>query len=286
MRDLLKQQIMEFISDSLNKITQRSLENEFSEKYSRQKREIRAAIQELVSANELIYTNLFGCSFLEKSFNKPVRISERIVLKPPEIFYQPEADDIVINICHGNAFGAGDHPTTRLALRGIEYLLKTIGVLAATALDMGTGSGVLAIAAVKAGLVRYAIGTEIDPCAIAEAKENVRLNHLEDKIKIYRADSVPSAECQTFSLAQDLSLAKPDNETGSYFSLILANLRYPTLKQLYPQITESLHKGGYAVFSGIKTDEVSDILSLYTKKHFCCKWEKNEKGWAGLVLKK
>jgi len=276
MTDLLKKQIIEFISDSLNKITQRNLENEFLYKYSTDKREIRASVRELVEENELIYTNLFGCSFLEKSFNKPVRVSERIVLKPPDIYYQPEKDDIVINIRQGYAFGTGEHPTTRLALRGAEYLLSHVNsnlrfesAEAETALDIGTGSGVLAIAAVKSGLVSAAIGTEIDPCAVAEAKENVRLNHLEDKIMICTPDDM----AETF-------------HSGEYFSLILANLRYPTLKELYPQITEYLSNGGYALLSGIKTDEASDILTLYTKKHFSCRWKRDEKGWSGLLLEK
>jgi len=272
MTDLLKKQIIEFISDSLNKITQRNLENEFLHKYSTDKREIRASVRELVEENELIYTNLFGCSFLEKSFNRPVRVSERIVLKPPDIYYQPEKDDIVINIRQGDAFGTGEHPTTRLALRGAEYLLSHVNsnlrfesAEAKTALDIGTGSGVLAIAAVKSGLVSAAIGTEIDPCAVAEAKENVRLNHLEDKIMICRPDEFHFCK---------------------YFSLILANLRYPTLKELYPQITETLYNGGYALLSGIKTDEAPDILTLYTKKHFSCRWKRDEKGWSGLILER
>ncbi len=276
MTDSLKQHIIEFISYSFNRITQRSLENEFLQKYSTDKKEIRTSVRELVEENELIYTNLFGCSFLEKSFNKPVRVSKRIVLKPPDIFYQPEKDDIVINIRQGDAFGTGEHPTTRLALRGIEYLLSHVNsnlrfesAEAKTALDIGTGSGVLAIATVKSGLVAAAIGTEIDPCAVAEAKENVRLNYLEDKIMICTPDDM----AETF-------------HSGEYFSLILANLRYPTLKELYPQITETLYNGGYALLSGIKTDESSYILTLYTKKHFSCKWERNEKVWSGLLLER
>ena len=95
--------------------------------------------------------------------------------------------DIVVNIKAGAAFGTGCHPTTRLALTGLEKVCKNnlipIGTENCRVLDIGTGSGVLSIAALKMGLDQ-GIGLDIDPCARAEAAENAVLNGLSKRLEI------------------------------------------------------------------------------------------------------
>ena len=140
-------------------------------------------VRDLVSDGELVYTYEFGSTFLEPSFNKPSRVSTHVVLKPPGYHYQPESEDIVIQIKPGAAFGDGRHPTSRLAVRGIEYVLKGLKVDTtsgqSSGLDIGTGSGILVLTAVRMGIQR-GLGIDIDPAARSEAKENVALNQLED----------------------------------------------------------------------------------------------------------
>ncbi|MBW2676944.1 MAG: 50S ribosomal protein L11 methyltransferase, partial [Deltaproteobacteria bacterium] len=143
--------------------------------------QFKSAIKRLVLQKALVYTYQFGNSFLELSFEKPVRIADAMILKPPACNYQALPQDVVINIKAGAAFGTGVHPTTRLSLQALEMVCKgnphCINSENRQILDIGTGSGVLAIAAIKLGF-DSGVGIDIDPCARVEALENVRLNKL------------------------------------------------------------------------------------------------------------
>ena len=230
------------------------------------KKPLKTVISDLVLSRELTYTYQFGCSFLEKSYEKPTRVSRRVILKPPDMVYEPASCDIVIDILKGASFGFGDHPTTRLAIQGIEAALsENHGILKADnsrALDIGTGSGVLAIAAVLMGIKR-AVGIDIDPCARAEAQKNIKLNGLEHRINILD------------TRVEDIK------ET---YSLITANLRYPTLKRLCPHMAGITQKKGAVVVSGIKSDEVEDLLDTFAQNGFQCTWKASEKEWVGMVF--
>ncbi len=109
-------------------------------------------------------------------------------------------------------------------------------------------------------------GTDTDPCVqYQKPKENVKINSLENQINI----------CD-----------QPVENIRKSFSVIIANLRYPTLKQLSLHISEIADKNGFVILSGIKADELPDLLNAYSARHFECKWKETEKDWAGAVLKK
>ncbi|MBC2696642.1 MAG: methyltransferase domain-containing protein [Desulfobacteraceae bacterium] len=264
----IKKELLDIIENSRRKITQGELEKTLSRKYSLERKEIRSLISGLVTENFVAYTNHYGRTFIEKSFNKPVRISSHVILKPPGFNYKPKADDVVIEICQGVSFGNGQHPTTRLAIRGIEYALNRTNLLKAkdrtSVLDIGTGSGVLGITALLLG-IKNAIGVDIDPCSIKEAKDNAKINKLEDKFAI-----------------KNMSL----EDLNTKFTLITANLRYPTLMNIYQKVAEIIEKKGAVILSGIKQDEISALIDLYTEKYFECKWKKFEKDWAGIYLER
>lgn len=264
----IKELVLKTVSESYRYVTPVEIEKKLIQKAGLKRREIKKAIKDLVEESELIYSYNYGCSFIEKSFNKPVRISKHVILKPPGILYQRESDDVVVEIQKGISFGTGQHPTTRLAIRGIEYAAIEDGFFKkkkeTSALDIGTGSGVLAIVSVLLG-INKALGIDIDSCARSEARENVIINGLENKIKIDN---------------------KPLENIEKRFSLIIANLRYPTIKRLYPHLTQICAKEGYIVISGIKEFEEKDLLDTYTQKNFTNKWKEAEKDWVGMVLKK
>jgi ribosomal protein L11 methyltransferase len=264
----IKKELLDIIENSRRKVTQGELEKTLSQKCSLEKKEIRLLIRGLVTENFLAYTNHYGRTFIEKSFNKPVRISKHVILKPPGFYYKPKADDVVIEIGQGVSFGNGRHPTTRLAIRGIEYALNETNSLKAkdktSVLDIGTGSGVLGITALLLG-IKNAFGVDIEPCSIKEAMDNAKINKLEDKFVI-----------------KNMSL----EDLKTQFTLITANLRYPTLMNMYHRLVKMTEPGGAVVLSGIKSDEAISVVDLYTEKYFECKWEEFEKGWAGLVFSK
>jgi ribosomal protein L11 methyltransferase len=262
----IHRKLLAIVEESNRRLTPVELKKRFLGKISVDAKSLETAINDLVLSRELTYTYQFGCSFLEKSYEKPTRVSRRVVLKPPNIVYEPESGDIVIKILKGASFGFGDHPTTRLAIQGIETaLFNKYGdthVDNGCALDIGTGSGILAMAAVMIG-IKCAVGIDIDSCARAEALTNIQLNGLEHRIKILdtRAEDIKEA-----------------------YSLITANLRFPTLKQLCPHMPRITQKNGAVVVSGIKLEEVEDLLDIYGQNGLQCTWGASEKGWAGLVF--
>ena len=266
--DLIKQKVAETVFASSKHLTQLDIEKELVNSCFYSKRQIRHAIRSLITEQILAYTYKYGHNFLEKSFNKPVRISSRIVIKPPGISYQRKTGDLVIEILQGMSFGNGEHPTTRLAIRGVEHALSINRFLNSRqnsfALDIGTGSGVLAIAAILLGINR-AIGIDIDPVARSEAKKTILINNLSDRINIH-----------------NWSLDNIDQQ----FSLITANLRYPTLKKLYFLLNHITERKAAVVISGFRTDEMPDIKKLYTQKFFKLERSEVEKDWGVMVFQK
>jgi len=264
--ETISQTLVDMVSESNIRLTPKALEKKLRQQFSVPRHVFKTAVNHLIADGRLTYTYRFGCSFLETSFNRPVRISDKITLTPPEMFFRPPPGEIVVKLRHGASFGTGDHPTTRLAARGIEHFLSTRKFFPEDKdlriLDIGTGSGILAIIAVLFG-AKKAVGIDIDPCAISEAKKNVTLNHLENQIEI---------------------TGQTPEQINTEFSIIIANLRYPTLKRLSYMIAEKTEQGGIVVISGVRTDEIPNLLKVYGRRHFRCAWEKTEKGWAGLVL--
>jgi len=226
---------------------------------------VRTAVRTLLAERELTYTSHFGCSFLEPSFQRPVLISKYVVVKPPDCHYLPKPHEVVVSLAAGSAFGSGEHPTSRLAVRGIEHLCAVgdIGVGGgAPVLDVGTGSGILVIVSVLFGIQR-GMGIDIDACARSEAVQNVRLNRLEDRIKI-TGDPV-------------------DTLKGPY-NLITANLRSPTLARLADRLTRLSASDGALVFSGVRPGEMADLQRIYTERGLACRWRKVENDWGAMAF--
>ena len=256
------------IASSTAKMTPPVVEKRLIDRYGLNKKQIKSVIRDLVFSGELTYTYEFGCTFLELSFTKPVRISRHVVLKPPGQRYTAKKYDVVVQITPGVSFGVGNHPTTRLAIKAIDFVLlgdqRIEKKQESNVLDIGSGSGVLILTAVLGGMAG-GMAIDIDSCARVEAAENVKINGLEDRIMI-----------------SGQSLDRIDRQ----FTMVLANLRYPSLKRLYARLTEVTANRGMLVLSGIKKDEVDDLLKVYTKSRFKHLWSAHELGWSCIVLQK
>ncbi len=247
------------IASSTTKITPLALEKLICERYGLNKKKIKTVIRDLVFSGELTYTYEFGSTFLERSFTKPVRISRHVVLTPPDHPYRTKPKDVLVQLKPGASFGIGRHPSTRLAIKAIEFVLLGDQAIDtrkdSTVLDIGTGTGVLILTAVLGGM----------DGARVEAAANVKINGLEDRIMI-----------------SGQSLETLDQQ----FKMVLANLRYPSLKKLVSRLTEVTDNRGTLILSGIKNGEVDDLLEVFAKTYFKCSWTDNELGWAGVVLQK
>jgi len=260
--------ILERIGASTVRLTPQHIEKTLSATYGLDKNRTKTLLKALVDRGELEYTYEFGSTYLVPSFSKPVRISPHVVVKPPGYRYQPASDEVVIQIKPGAAFGGGRHPTTRLSVKAIDVLLKEVRPdwlkESGSVLDIGTGSGILAMVAVRLG-INKGLAIDIDPCAISEAKENIARNHLEDQLVVTdrQLDTVQRS-----------------------FSMVIANLRYPSLKIFYPQIKRLTDSAGGVVLSGFRLHERNGLMNLYTAEQFECIWAADELEWAAAILKK
>jgi ribosomal protein L11 methyltransferase len=266
--DAVRENALSIVFTSPSKITPVNLGKRLFEEFGLNKSQIKSVIRDLVAGGELTYTYEYGCTFLERSFAKPVRVSKHIVLQPPGHHHRIDPNDVVVKIKPGVSFGAGNHPTTRLAIQGIEFALLGDQVLDKTnpagVLDIGTGSGVLLITAILCGM-QTGLGVDIDACARVEAAENVKINGLDDQVVI-SGQSIP--------------------DIPQRFSVILANLRLPSLKNMLSQIDEKAATNCFLIFSGMRDYEMDDLLKVYRQIQFEKIWTGNELGWSGVVLRR
>ncbi|GFO58496.1 ribosomal protein L11 methyltransferase [Geomonas silvestris] len=195
---------------------------------------------------------------------KPVRLGERLVIKPTWEEYQPKAGDLVIQIDPGMAFGTGAHPTTRMCLESLERICfdASGGTLSGPVLDVGTGSGVLSIAAALMGAARI-VAIDIDPEAVEVTRENLELNGVAERV-----------EASTTDLG-DL--------TGE-FQVVLANILAEELVRLAGQLTARLAPGGWLILSGILTEKVPMVLAGFPGLTLVESPEEAE--WSCLTLRK
>ncbi|VEN74129.1 conserved hypothetical protein [Candidatus Desulfarcum epimagneticum] len=262
----IKNDILKIVSG--NPISPKDLIRRLSALYPGQKTAIQSAIRALVRDGRIAYGHRHGRSTLETSLASPVRLSSHVVVKPPALSFEAGPGDVVANLAPGSSFGAGDHPTTRLAVMGLDHVMGH-GAAKARApresmLDVGTGSGILAIVAAGFGF-KKALGIDMDPVARFEARENARLNGYENKIAI-RDDDMEELD-------------------GAFF-LIAANLRFPTIKRLSGAFFRALKEGGFIVFSGIYEHESPAVPGMWDPDAMRLLWQKSEAGWSALAFQK
>ncbi|MCG8618494.1 MAG: 50S ribosomal protein L11 methyltransferase [Desulfobacterales bacterium] len=228
--------------------------------------EAKKVLRSLVDDQTLAYQDLYGSTYVMQSFSKPVRITDRFSIVPPGTDREIPNRHIDIKIHQGISFGSGHHPTTRLCLAALDHLFFQTGdegrFLNRSAGDIGTGSGILALAMCLAGMADCR-AWEIDANAVSEARKNVALNRLGDRIQVI--DDLMSPE-------------------GRKFSLICANLRYPTLARLAPLLRQAALPDACLVFSGLRTWEKQELISTYQDHGFTLTWERDEKNWAALIF--
>ena len=178
-----------------------------------------------------------------KAHFKPVKVTDRLVIRPPWEEYAAQPGETVITIYPGMAFGTGRHASTLLCLRALEEVWEEDRPRADSpwqVLDVGTGTGILALSAARYGAAVLAI--DLDPEAVAAALENVRLNNLVDRVLV---EETPLA-----SLRQQ-------------FGLIMANITAPDLLQLADALTARLLSDGVLIISGFLAEDAVRLADRY-----------------------
>ena len=230
--------------------------------------QVRTTIQAMVEAGELVYSHRFSSTQIEAGLSAPLQVSPHIVLNPIASNHDYKAGHIGLRLIKGSSFGCGDHPTTQLSLQGLDLvisMLTTEGrIQHARALDIGTGSGVLAVAAALLG-VEKSIGIDIDPTACHEA----RLNALENGVCAKSALVVGSLECLG---------------TG-VFEILMANLRPPTIIAHLSKMITLTRRRGYWILSGYRPEE-EENLSKHLAQKFHSVWKAKDRFWCAQVLQK
>lgn len=200
-----------------------------------------------------------------------MRIGRRIVIRPTWRRHRRAPDDVVIAMDPGMAFGTGLHPTTRLCLAGIERWTDE-GLLAAGAapdgharlLDVGCGSGVLAVAAGLLGAGEL-IGVDTDPIAIEATLANARRNRIARRVRA-RLGTLPTG-------------AGP-------FDLVAANLIASLLIALAPRLRDELRPGGRLLASGIFVDREADVRSAFGAAGLVIVGREAEGDWVALDVER
>jgi ribosomal protein L11 methyltransferase len=184
----------------------------------------------------------------------PVRVG-RIIVTPPWITPAAGPDDIVIVIQPSMGFGTGHHPTTRLCLS----LLQELRVRDRAVLDVGTGSGVLAIAAARLGAAS-ALGIDYDADALVSAEENLDLNRARDTVSTRAVDIVRQPA------------------TGAY-GVITANLTGAMLVTCAGRLVAELGPGGALIASGFQRVERDDVVAAFAGAGMSLTYERAEDEW-------
>ncbi len=173
-----------------------------------------------------------------KEYFKPFRVGERLVVKPTWEEYEAREGDLILEIDPGMAFGTGSHETTRLCLEALQGICCRSGEFGgltypdpASCLDVGTGSGILGIGALKLG-IPWVVGIDIDGEAVKVAEENASLNGVAD--------------------GMTLSTTPLERVTGT-FPVVVANILAEDLARMASLLVERLGAGGFLILSGILT---------------------------------
>jgi ribosomal protein L11 methyltransferase len=206
-----------------------------------------------------------------KRFFRPLRVTRRIVIRPRWEPYEGMGNDIVIAIDPGMAFGTGLHATTRLCLANLEREIdrtsrgrRARGGLETSLLDVGTGSGILAIAAAMLG-AKPVVGIDTDPDAIEVARRNARINDVDPMVRIG---------------SEDLEAVD-----GSFY-LVVANIDLPTLSEIRRLLTEHVAQGGRLILSGLLVEEGEGLKATFQQGGVRFVREASREGWSCLVFER
>jgi len=189
----------------------------------------------------------------------PIRIGKHFVIKPTWRDYQPAAEDVMIEIDPGLAFGSGLHPTTQLCLE----LLEQMPLTDQSVFDVGTGSGILAIAAWKLG-ARPILAVDNDDVAVRVAQENFTLN----------------------GVTAETVVGSANDNMGQTWQIVIANIIAPVLIEILPDLAAAVAEGGQLILSGMLAEQEADMRGHVAELQLTVTNHHQIDDWVALVITK
>ncbi|WP_434985828.1 50S ribosomal protein L11 methyltransferase [Vreelandella zhaodongensis] len=189
----------------------------------------------------------------------PLRMGQRLWIVPSWLA-PPDENAVNLILDPGLAFGTGTHPTTALCLEWLDSLAVSGNLQDNSILDVGCGSGILAIAALKLG-ARHADGTDIDPQALQASRDNAERNHIQE---------------------QQLSLYYPEQLPDGLYPIVTANILAGPLVELAAMIAGHVAPNGRIALSGILANQADDVLNAYEAQGLIMDEPALREGWVRL----
>ena len=199
-----------------------------------------------------------------RRFFIPQKIGKAFWVTPPWAKLPELQSRQVITIEPGMAFGTGTHATTRGCLEFIEVVVQCLNRRPFTALDVGTGSGILAIALAKLQ-ARKVWAVDSDPVALKVAQKNIRANRVREKINL---------------------TGRKLSGIGKSFPVVVANLTAETIIELAGVLQKSVALKGFLILSGILNHKAEDVIDCFSSNGFRMIRRQQEKEWATLLLRR
>lgn len=195
-----------------------------------------------------------------KKYYTILHLGKHLVIKPSWLEYVPRPADVMIELDPGMAFGTGLHPTTRLCMLALEEYQRG----APRVLDVGTGSGILAITAAKLG-AREILALDTDLVAVETAARNVAINRVEHIVRVARGSL---------------------DDTCNQFDLICINILADVILELAPALARAVNDGGLIIASGILEHQADDVADALKDVSIETIERKQEDDWIALVCQK
>lgn len=199
-----------------------------------------------------------------RKYYKPTRIGKNLIIVPDGDTYEASLDDVRIDLEPGLAFGTGTHETTRLCAAFLEEYVGAGDYM----LDVGAGSGILAICASKLG-AEYCAACDIDPIAVRTEKENAELN------------GCKNIDCFVSDLLSDVTL-----KDGRAYDIVTANIVADIIIKMSPEIGAFVKDGGLVITSGVICEREAEVDAAMTAGGFVKVTSKYDGGWCAGVFKK
>ncbi|MBQ7599257.1 MAG: 50S ribosomal protein L11 methyltransferase [Clostridia bacterium] len=198
-----------------------------------------------------------------KQYYKPIKTGKRLVIVPLWESYKPKDGETVVLMDPGMAFGTGTHETTRLCASLLESYISP----GCKVLDVGCGSGILAISASKLG-AGSCFACDIDPVAVKVARENADIN------------STPNVTCAVSDLLKHVPAAE-----GGY-DVVVANIVADIIIRMSPDVGRFMSENGILIVSGIIDVRAAEVTDVLRSDGFIVETERYENGWYAAALKK